>query len=156
MNAANLCPSPRVVAERVTELTHDIDRDCSFQNRAKFHDLLETSRAKVAQHLGVSADEIALVRNTSEANNTVNNGLALQSGDEVGVGDENHPTNTVAGAVRAARFGLRVRRVRTPEGPADVGRLVGAFEAAFGSRTRVLALTHVSNVSGLRLPVREL
>src|SRR5439155_10779336 len=62
MNAANLCPSPRVVAERVAELTQDIDRDCSFQNRAKFHGLLETSRQEVARHLGVTADAIALVR----------------------------------------------------------------------------------------------
>src|SRR5262245_6314764 len=156
LNAANLCPSPRVVADRVAELTRDIDADCSFQNRARFQTLLETSRQKVAQQLGVTADEIALVRNTSEANNTVNNGLALKPGDEVVVWDENHPTNNVAWDVRAARFGLRVRRVRTPEGPADVGRLVGAFEAAFGPRARALALTHVSNVSGLRLPVREL
>ncbi|HLE72482.1 MAG TPA: hypothetical protein VJH87_22580, partial [Vicinamibacteria bacterium] len=36
------------LAERVTELTADIDRDCSFNNRAKFADLLESSRAKVA------------------------------------------------------------------------------------------------------------
>ena len=49
MNAANLCPSPRVVAEKVSELTRDIDIDCSFNNRAKFSDLLETSRRKVAR-----------------------------------------------------------------------------------------------------------
>src|SRR5262245_58011527 len=67
MNAANLCPSPRAVAERVAELTRDVDADCSFQNRAKFERLLEASRRKVAEHLGVTADEIALVRNTSEA-----------------------------------------------------------------------------------------
>ncbi len=30
MNAAGLCPSPLAVAERVTELTRDIDIDCSF------------------------------------------------------------------------------------------------------------------------------
>jgi hypothetical protein len=29
MNAANLCPSPRLVAERVTQLTRDIDEDCT-------------------------------------------------------------------------------------------------------------------------------
>ena len=156
MNAANLCPSPRVVAERVAELTQDIDRDCSFQNRAKFDGLLEASRQKVAQHLGVTADTIALVRNTSEANNTVNNGLALKPGDEVVLWDQNHPSNNVAWDVRAARFGLRVQHVRTPEKPADAGELVEAFTKALGPRTRVLALTHVSNVSGLRLPVREL
>jgi selenocysteine lyase/cysteine desulfurase len=156
MNAANLCPAPRAVAEQVAELTRDVDGDCSFQNRAKFHGLLERSREKVARHLGVSPDEVALVRNTSEANNTVNNGLALKPGDEVVVWDQNHPTNNVAWDVRAARFGLRVRRVRTPEAPADAGQLVQVFADAFGPRTRVLAVTHASNVSGLRLPVREL
>ena len=74
MNAANLCPSFRAVAENVSLLTADIDRDCSFNNRAKFGDLLETARARVAAQLNVSADEVALVRNTSEANNIVNGG----------------------------------------------------------------------------------
>jgi len=156
MNAANLCPSPRVVAERVTELTRDIDRDCSFQNRAKFSKLLEEARAKVAAQLGVTADEIALVRNTSEGNNTINNGLPLKAGDEVVLWDQNHPTNNVAWDVRAARFGLVIKRVATPRGPSGVDELVGVFERAFTPRTRVLAVTHVSNVSGLRLPVREL
>jgi selenocysteine lyase/cysteine desulfurase len=156
MNAANLCPSPRIVAEQVSELTRDIDVDCSFQNRAKYADLLESSRRKVAQYLGVSADEIALVRNTSEANNTINNGLALKPGDEVVIWDQNHPTNNVAWDVRAARFGIKVQRVATPNEPAEIGQLVKAFTDAFTTRTRVLALTHVSNVSGVRLPVREL
>lgn len=156
MNAANLCPSPQIVADHVAALTRDIDGDCSFQNRAKFAALLETSRQKVARYLAVTADEIALVRNTSEANNTINNGLALKPGDEVVLWDQNHPTNNVAWDVRAARFGLRVQRVATPSAPADVGQLVEVFANAFTPRTRVLALTHVSNVSGLRLPVREI
>ncbi len=156
MNAANLCPSPRVVADRVTELTRDMDVDCSFQNRAKFTALLEASRQKVAQHLGVTADEIALVRNTSEANNIINNGLALKAGDEVLLWDQNHPTNNVAWDVRAARYQLVIKRVSTPRQPVEMGQLVSVFAEAFSPRTRVLALTHVSNVSGLRLPVREL
>lgn len=156
MNAANLCPSPRAVAELVAELTHDIDVDCSFQNRNKLHALLEASRTKTARHLGVSADEIALVRNTSEANNIVNNGLALKPGDEIVVWDQSHPSNNVAWDVRAARFGLVVKRVGTPARPADSSELVKVFENAFGARTRVLALTHVSNVTGARLPVRAL
>jgi isopenicillin-N epimerase len=156
MNAANLCPSPRVVADQVAELTRDIDGDCSFHNRTKFSDLLETSRRKVAQQLGITADEIALVRNTSEANNTINNGLALKAGDEVVLWDQNHPTNNVAWDVRAARFGLRIQRVATPAELADTGQLVKVFTDAFSPTTRVLALTHVSNTSGLKLPVREI
>ena len=156
MNAANLCPSPRVVAERVYALTRDIDQDCSSQNRRKFGDLLEASRAKVAGALGVTADEVALVRNTSEANNIINNGLPLKTGDEVVVWDQNHPTNNVAWDVRAARFGLTVTRVATPVHPTGADELVGVFERALTPRTRVLALTHASNVSGIRLPVADL
>ncbi len=156
MNAANLCPSPRAVAERVTELTRDIDADCSFNNRSKFADLQESARAKVARHLGVTPDEIALVRNTSEANNTINAGLPLKAGDEVVIWDQNHPTNNVAWDVRAARYGFTVTRVATPARPTGIDELVVVFEKALTPRTRVLAVTHVSNVSGIKLPVRAL
>ncbi len=156
MNAANLCPSFRAVAEHVALLTADIDIDCSFNNRSKFGDLLEQSRQLVSDQLHVSADEIALVRNTSEANNIINNGLALGSGDEVLLWDQNHPTNNVAWDVRAARYGVQVKRVSTPENPTSEQALIDSFVSNFSNRTRVLALTHVSNVSGVRLPVAEL
>ena len=156
MNAANLCPSSRAVAERVAELTADIDRDPSFNNRAKFRKLRESARSKVAAQLGVSPDEIALVRNTSEANNTINNGLSLEEGDEILLWDQNHPTNNVAWDVRAARFGVTVKRVSTPRHPHSAEELFDSFAKAFGPKTKVLSVTHVSNVSGIRLPVKEL
>jgi isopenicillin-N epimerase len=156
MNAANLCPSPRAVSDRVAELTRDIDADCSHQNRAKFTKLASEARSKVAAHLGVDADEVALVRNTSEGNNLISAGLPLRSGDEILVWDQNHTTNSVAWDVRAARYGYVVRRVTTPPHPASPEQLHDVFVKAFTSRTRVLALTHVSGISGLRLPVNEL
>ena len=156
MNAANLCPAPRVVADAVVELTRDIDVDCSFNNREKFNAMLELSRSRVADQLGVGGDEVALVRNTSEANNIINNGFPLKAGDEVVVWDQNHPTNNVAWEVRAARFDSSVKRVRTPREPTRPDQLIAPFTEALGARTKVLALTHVSNVSGVRLPIREI
>jgi selenocysteine lyase/cysteine desulfurase len=156
MNAANLCPSPRAVAERVSELTRDIDVDCSFQNREKFTRTLEESRSQIAHQLEASPDEIALVRNTSEANNIINNGLPLKSGDEVVIWDQNHPTNNVAWDVRAERFGISVKRVATPATPRSIDELVSVFERALTPKTRVLSLTHLSNVSGIRLPIPQL
>ena len=156
MNAANLCPASRVVADRANDLTNDIDMDCSSQNRDKFVAMLEQARNKVALQLGVSEDEIAFVRNTSEANNTVSNGLRLASGDEILLWDQNHPTNNVAWEVRAKRFGYRVRRMSTPLSPSSKEELHDVFRNAFGPRTRVLAITHVSNISGQRLPVKLL
>jgi isopenicillin-N epimerase len=156
MNAANLCPSPRLVSDRVAELNRDEDSDISNPNRAKFNALATQSRSKVAEHLGVSADEIALVRNTSEANNTINNGVPLKAGDEVVLWEQNHQCNNTAWDVRAARYGFTVKRVTLPaalNGPEDI---VKAFEAALSPKTRVLSITYISNTSGIRLPAREL
>ena len=156
MNAANLCPTPAPVAGRVEELTRDVDVDCSFQNRDKFAALLDQTRSTVAAQVGANADEIALVRNTSEANNTISNGIPLSEGDEIVIWDENHPTNNVAWDVRAARYGYKISRVKTPAAPTGVDELVGAFEKAISPRTRVLSVTHVSSLSGIKLPVQAL
>lgn len=156
MNAANLCPSPRVVSERVAELTRDEDADCSNPNRAKFAALLEDSRKKVAEQIGVSPDEIALVRNTSEANNVINNGIALSAGDEVVLWEQNHPCNNAAWDVRAARHGFKVKRVSVPPAPKSVDEIVKLFEAALTPQTKVLSITYVSNTSGFRLPAKAL
>ena len=156
MNAANLCPSPRAVTEQVVRFTNDIDHDCSFNNRGKFGKLLEESRRKVAEGIGADPDEVALVRNTSEANNVINNGLSLGKGDEVVIWEQNHPTNNVAWDVRSARRGFSVRRIAVPKQPENEQALVDAIEAALTDRTRVLSITHISNVSGIRLPVKAI
>jgi len=156
MNAANLCPSPFVVQEAVFELTRDVDRDASSQNRQKLGELRESARAKVAAHLGADADEIALVRNTSEANNTVVAGMDLSSGDEVVLWDQNHPTNQLSWEVRARRHGFTVKKVSTPAAPTSAEALMAPFLDALTPRTRVLSFSHVSNSSGVALPAREL
>jgi isopenicillin-N epimerase len=156
LNAANLCPSPHMVRDRVFRLTEDLDGDVSFQNRAKFNALLEESRRKLAAFLGGSEDEIAIVRNTSEANNFIVNGLNLKAGDEVVVFDQNHPTNNVAWDVRAARAGCVVKRAGVPQIPNDAEEILNAFRAAITSKTRALAFTDVSNTTGVRMPSKEL
>lgn len=156
MNAANLCPSPTSVAVTVTELTRSIDEDCSFQNRERYAPDRETARTRVAGQIGAEADEVALVRNTSEANNIINNGLDLKAGDEVVIWRQNHPTNNVAWKVRAQRRGFSLREVEIPPNASGPDELIRPFREALTPKTRVLALTHASNVSGVLLPVREL
>ncbi len=156
MNSANMSPGPRTVVEAVTRVIRDVDADVSYQNRAQFDALRETTRERTARLLGVGADEIALVRNASEANNIVVAGLELRAGDEVLLVDQNHPTNNVAWDVRAARFGFTVRRVSFPAPPVSVAEVIETMTRALSDRTRVLAVTDVSANTGLRLPTADL
>jgi selenocysteine lyase/cysteine desulfurase len=156
MNAANLCPAPASVIDATVRAAADVDGDVSFQNRAKYDELRENVRARLAQYLGAQPDEIAVVRNTSEANNIIVGGVPIGPGDEVVISDLNHPTNNVAWDVRARRHGFTVRRVSFPATPSSAEQIVTAFEAALSPRTKVLSFTDVSNSTGVRMPTRAL
>ncbi len=156
MNAANLCPMPTAVHQAVERYGRELDRDMSHVNRGRIEALKEEARNRLALQLGVSADELAIVRNTSEANNIVVQGMPLQAGDEILLWDQNHPSNGVAWDVQAARNGSVVRRLALPLAPASEEELVQAFRRAVTPKTRVVSFPHISNVSGLRLPAREI
>jgi selenocysteine lyase/cysteine desulfurase len=70
--------------------------------------------------------------------------------------DQNHPTNSQAWDIRAERWGFTTRKVTTPRVPTTAAELVAAFEAVMTDRTRVLAFSHVSNVTGVELPAADL
>jgi selenocysteine lyase/cysteine desulfurase len=156
MNAANLCPSPYPVQQEIFNLMRDIDRDPSSHNRGKYYEMLERSRSALAIYLGARPDEIAITRNTSEGNNTVINGLTFHSGDQVIIWDENHPTANIAWDVRAKRYGFTVKHVRTPKGLTTAEDLIRTFQEAITSRTRILSVSHLSNISGVLLPAKEI
>ncbi len=156
MNAGNLCPSPYRVSEAVTHYTRDIDTDPSMQNREKFEALAADTRAALARYVGADPDEIAIVRNTTEGNNQVITGLDLGPDDDVVIWDQNHPSNAEAWDVRAARHGFEVHRVAVPDTSADASALIAPFVERFTDRTRVVAFSHVSNISGIALPARQL
>jgi isopenicillin-N epimerase len=156
LNAANLCPSPHSVQQRVFELTRDVDADPSSHNRKKFGDLREKTRHALAEFLGANPEEIAIVRNTSEGNNMVINGLTFKPSDEVIIWDENHPTANIAWDIRAERYGFNVKRVKTPEVFDSDEELMKPFIDALTERTKLMCFSHVSNVSGIALPAEKI
>jgi selenocysteine lyase/cysteine desulfurase len=128
----------------------------SHVGRERIERLKEEARTRLAAQLGVTADELAIVRNTSEANNIVVQGMPLETGDEVLLWDQNHPSNAVAWDVQAARQGFAVRRLSVPGSAKSADEVVNAFVAALSPRTKVVSMTHISNISGIRLPAAAL
>jgi selenocysteine lyase/cysteine desulfurase len=156
MNAANLCPMPASVSAAHMKYAHDLDRDLSSANRKRIEAYKETARSRVAALLGTSADELAIVRNTSEANNVIVQGVPLAAGDEIVLWDQNHPSNSTAWQVRAKRSGAAVRHFSVPMDATSIDEVVDTFVAAVGDKTTVVSFTHISNISGFRTPVREI
>tara|TARA_R110002049_G_scaffold115854_4_gene268050 strand:+ start:10208 stop:11449 length:1242 start_codon:yes stop_codon:yes gene_type:complete len=156
MNAANLCPMPVAVSEAQAAYAAQLQRSLSTSSRQSVESKKELARARIAKLLGVLADELAIVRNTSEANTTVVQGLTLADEDEIVAWDQNHPSNLLAWEIQAARSGGQVRRLSVPVTASSVDEVVANFVAAINKRTRVVTFTHISNISGFRLPAAEI
>lgn len=102
-----------------------------------------------------STREIIFTRGTTEAINLVANGLAprLSPGDEILISHMEHHANIVPWQMLAERTGAIVRPVQiTPAGEFDES----AFDSLLGEKTRILAITHVSNVLGTVNPLERL
>ena len=116
----------------------------------------EGSRKTVRNFLNAeSTREIIWTRGTTEAINLVANGLAprLKAGDEILVSHMEHHANIVPWQMIAERTGAKVVPIQiTPDGELDLE----SFTSLLNEKTRILAITHVSNVLGTVNPVAAL
>jgi len=119
-------------------------------------DAFEGARIKVQQFLNApSARQIIWTRGTTEAINLVANGLTaqLKPGDEILLSQMEHHANIVPWQMLAERTGAKVEVIKiTPEGELDMD----SFDSLLGERTRILAITHVSNVLGTINPIANM
>ena len=119
-------------------------------------ELYETARDRTQRFLGAAhREEIILTRGTTDGINLVADaiGHTLSPGDEILITEMEHHSNIVPWQMAARIHGARVRAVPVEgEGVLDLA----AFDRLLTERTRVLALTHVSNVLGTVNPVAEL
>jgi isopenicillin-N epimerase len=110
----------------------------------------------LAAFLHVSRDELALVRNATEANNAVTNGIDLKPGDEVLLTDQEHPGGRCPWEQKAARFGVKLNTVALPKPPATADEIVDRFEKALTPRTRLAFFSHITTMTGVILPAKEI
>lgn len=117
---------------------------------------LEEARAKVARFINAPAtQEIVFVRNTTEAINLVAHsfGARFREGDEILLTPMEHHSNLIPWQLAARRSGAHLRFLpMNPDGTLDLSDL-GRY---LTPRTRLVAVTHVSNVLGTINPVAEI
>jgi selenocysteine lyase/cysteine desulfurase len=113
-------------------------------------------RDPLAAFVGCHRDEIALVRNATEANSYIANGLDLKPGDEVLMTDQEHPGGEGPWNLKAKRYGIVVKKVTLPRPVTSPAQVLNLFNDAITARTRVLFFSHITTFSGVVLPAKEL
>ena len=145
--------------------THVLDamiRDLRFSNGIPVIDMwqvleprLENVRRDLAADFGCDLEEMAIVRNASEANEIMIFGLDLKKGDEVVVTNQNYGRMLNAWNQRVRRDGIVLKTVSFKV-PSTDEHVVEQFMSAVTPRTKVIEVTHITNLTGQILPVKKL
>src|SRR5437016_274674 len=113
-------------------------------------------RDPLAAFVGCKRDEIALVRNATEANSYIANGVDLKPGDEVLMTDQEHPGGEQPWQLKAKRYGIAVKKITLPKPVQNTAQVLDLFSDAITPRTRVIFFSHITTVTGVVLPAKEL
>lgn len=155
-NAANIAPTFRSVVAAYERETRAFQTDPSVERRALYPKAADALRTRIAARLKVTAQEIALVRNSSEANTVAVRGLALSPGDRIILTDHNHPSTLDSWKLRAEREKLDLHIVPVPVGAKSAQELLDGIAAAITPETKAIFLSHMSNITGIIYPVAEI
>lgn len=156
LNTAGVCPSPKIVTDTVVDLTWEYEEVPSLMAFTKFPPLLETVRFDLARLFGSEAEEIAIVRNTTEALQTVLMGVPLDKGDEVLTTKHDYWAMIDALEQRQKRDGIVLKKVDVPLIPKSMNELVEIFENGITSKTKLILVSHPVNLTGQLFPIKRI
>lgn len=151
LNHAAVSPWPRRTVRAVQDFAQENGRIGS-----RFYERWQETEQALREQLrrlinADGTDEIALLKNTSEALSVVAWGLDWRAGDRVVVSNQEFPSNRIVWE-SLAPLGVELVEVELDAGPTPEESLIAAFDA----RTRLLSISSVQFASGLRLDLERL
>ncbi len=157
LNNGGVSPSPAIVQEAMK-------RHLDYSNTAPppyalwqiLEPQKEGTRKRLGRAFGCDPEEIAITRNASEGLQTCQFGFDLQRGDEVLTTTQDYPRMLATFDQRARREGIVVKKISIPVPAEEPGEIVELYRKAVTPKTKLILVSHMINLTGQILPVRQL
>ena len=155
LNTGTLGPLPTSTYDKITSLLRRLEANPAIENFGPMGREMETTRSKVATFMGADEDEIIMTRNTTEGISLVCSGIDWFAGDEILTTNHEH-----GGAETGLDFlcdtkGAIIKKMTMPYPASNKEELLNLVRSNLTSKTKVLLLSHVETVTGLRWPIKE-
>ena len=156
LNNGGVSPAPKVVADAMKRY-YDISNEAPSYFMWRVIDQgREPLRKNLAQLAGCDKEEIAMVRNASEALEAVIFGIDLKPGDEVLLSKQDYPNMIGAWKQREKREGIKLVWINLELPSEDENYLVKQYTDAFTAKTKIVQVTHMINWIGQKMPVKKI
>ena len=155
LNSGSSGACPAVVTDSLIRYLWQQEEAPAYQ-RGVLRPRLEMVRVGLAGLFGCDSEEIALMRSTTEAMQTVLHGLDLQRDDEVLITTQEYPALVGILKRREKRDGIRIKEISIPAPPESLDALVNIFEREMTSKTRLILVSHPTYLNGQLFPIKRI
>lgn len=155
LNNGGVSPAPWAVQEAMK-------RHLDYSNEAPVYTMWrilepqkEGTRQRLARAFHCDTEEIAIVRNASEGLQICQLGMDLEAGAEVLTTTHDYGRMLTTFRQRERREGIVLKQFSLPIPAEDPDEVVALFEQNITSRTKVILMCHIVNITGQILPVKK-
>lgn len=150
------CILPQETLEKYIENIREVNLQGSWYMRNQQFDNKKQIAAKLSKLLQCAEDELVITRNTTESLDMIIGGFDWKPGDEAVMAEQDYPAMLDMFKLVAKRYGVINKIVSIPKHPRSDEEIVELYSKAITSKTRLLMLCHIINITGQILPVRKI
>lgn len=154
-NNGGVSPSPAVVQEAMKRYLDYSNTSPTYAMWQILEPERETVRSRLAGTFGCSPEEIAVTRNASEGLQICQLGFDLKAGDEVLTTTQDYGRMVTTWKQRERRDGIKLKQFKIPVPAEDSDEIVRLFEQNITSKTKLILMCHMINLTGQILPVKK-
>ncbi|MEM7372205.1 MAG: aminotransferase class V-fold PLP-dependent enzyme [Bacteroidota bacterium] len=156
LNSGGVSPHPKLVQEKVYTYSQFANEAPAYYMWRTMGRLRTHVRRQLAELGGCDVGEVAIMRNATEALETVINGLNLKKGDEILTTDQDYPSMLNTLDMLERRRGVKIAKISLPTPAEDASEIVQLFKQAINKKTKAILFCHMINLSGQILPAQQI
>jgi selenocysteine lyase/cysteine desulfurase len=150
------CFLPQEILEKQLEHIREVNYQGSYYMRTVQWDNKKKMAAKLAELAGCSSDELIITRNTTESLDLVIGGFHWKEGDEAVMAEQDYGSMLNMFKLMEKKQGVVNKIISVPNHPTSDDEIVNLYANAITSKTRLLMVCHMINITGQILPIRKI
>lgn len=150
----NFLPQP--LLNKYIDHIKEVNLQGSYYMRTVQWDNKKKAATRLANLAGCSADEIIITRNTTESLDMIIGGIHWQAGDEAIMAEQDYGAMLDMFRQVEKRFGVVNKFISIPNHPSNDEAVVALYENAITSKTKVILVSHMVNITGQILPIKKI
>ncbi|RIV34669.1 aminotransferase class V-fold PLP-dependent enzyme [Flagellimonas lutimaris] len=150
----NIVPTP--ILEKYMEHIQHVNYEGSYYMRTVQWENKKKAAARLAELVNCSEKELVITRNTTESLDMIIGGYPWKKGDEAVFAVQDYGAMQVHFHQMEDRYGIVCKKVSLPNRPESDEEIVSLYQSQITSKTKLLMVCHMVNVTGQILPVRKI